>query len=99
MTKPNSEISWAVFRAVPTRDPATQEVNGAIATFIDITERKRLEEKLMHTQKLESLGVLAGGIAHDFNNLLVTILGNASLAKDHLHADQVALPLLEEIEL
>jgi signal transduction histidine kinase/CheY-like chemotaxis protein len=99
VTKPNSDISWAVFRAVPTRDPATQEVNGAIATFIDITERKRLEDKLMHTQKLESLGVLAGGIAHDFNNLLVTVLGNASLAKDLLHADPVALPLLEEIEL
>ena len=99
VTKPNSEISWAVFRAVPTRDPATQEVNGAIATFIDISERKRLEEKLMHTQKLESLGVLAGGIAHDFNNLLVTILGNASLAKDVLSADPVIAPLLEEIEL
>ena len=97
--KPNSELSWAVFRAVPTRDPATQEVNGAIATFIDITERKRLEEKLMHTQKLESLGVLAGGIAHDFNNLLVTILGNASLARNLLSADPTVAPLLEEIEL
>ena len=99
VTKPNAEVSWAVFRAVPTRDPATQEVNGAIATFIDISERKRLEEKLMHTQKLESLGVLAGGIAHDFNNLLVTILGNASLAKSLLGVDPALLPLLEEIEL
>jgi len=99
VTKPNAEVSWAVFRAVPTRDPATHEVNGAIATFIDITERKRLEEKLMHTQKLESLGVLAGGIAHDFNNLLVTILGNASLAKSLLGADPALLPLLDEIEL
>ena len=99
VTKPNAELSWAVFRAVPTRDPATQEVNGAIATFIDISERKRLEEKLMHTQKLESLGVLAGGIAHDFNNLLVTILGNASLAKNLLGAEPTLLPLLEEIEL
>ena len=99
VAKPNAEVSWAVFRAVPTRDPATQEVNGAIATFIDISERKRLEEKLMHTQKLESLGVLAGGIAHDFNNLLVTILGNASLAKNLLSADPTLLPLLEEIEL
>jgi signal transduction histidine kinase/CheY-like chemotaxis protein len=99
VAKQNAEVSWAVFRAVPTRDPATQEVNGAIATFIDISERKRLEEKLMHTQKLESLGVLAGGIAHDFNNLLVSILGNASLAKSLVSADPTLLPLLDEIEL
>ena len=49
----------------------------------DITERKRTEEtlremerKLLHTQKLESLSVMAGGIAHDFNNLLMVVLGN-----------------------
>ncbi|HMO18067.1 MAG TPA: PAS domain S-box protein [Oligoflexia bacterium] len=52
----------------------------------DITERKRYEEqyrewlvKLEHTQKLESLGILASGIAHDFNNLLLGILGNSAL--------------------
>ena len=60
---------------------------GVIASGQDITELKRLEEerraleaKVQHAQKLESLGILAGGIAHDFNNLLVGILGNASLA-------------------
>jgi PAS domain S-box-containing protein len=76
--KRDGETSWAVFRAVPTRDPITQTVNGAVVTFYDITERKRFEDKLRHAQKLESLGVLAGGLAHDFNNLLVSILGNAS---------------------
>ena len=97
--KPNGDVSWAVFRAVPTHDPETGAVNGAVATFFDITERKRFEEKLRQTQKLESLGVLAGGIAHDFNNLLVAILGNASLGKDTAAADPRFVPLFEEIEL
>jgi len=50
----------------------------------DITERKKLEEELFKTAKLESLGVLAGGIAHDFNNLLTVILGNISISKMNL---------------
>jgi len=47
----------------------------------DMTERLRLEEEMLRTRKLESLGVLAGGIAHDFNNLLTAVVGNISLAK------------------
>jgi PAS domain S-box-containing protein len=43
------------------------------------TERLELERQLLHSQKLESLGVLSGGIAHDFNNLLLVILGNLDL--------------------
>jgi PAS domain S-box-containing protein len=58
-----------------------------LGTHTDINDRKQAEEerldlerKLLHAQKLESLGVLAGGIAHEFNNLLLTILGNLDLA-------------------
>lgn len=96
--KPNGETSWAVFRAVPTRD-AGQAINGAVVTFLDITERKHFEDKLRHAQKLESLGVLAGGIAHDFNNLLVSILGNASLAKTLPHCPAELTQLLDDIEI
>ena len=64
---------------------------GIFVVSISITERKRMEEerleferRLLHGQKLESLGVLAGGIAHDFNNLLAAVIGNLSLAADDL---------------
>ncbi|HSF30789.1 MAG TPA: PAS domain S-box protein, partial [Candidatus Tectomicrobia bacterium] len=46
----------------------------------DITERKRLEERLSQTQKMAAIGTLAGGIAHDFNNILAAILGYTELA-------------------
>jgi len=52
-----------------------------------LEERKRHQEELLQTQKLESLGVMAGGIAHDFNNLLTGILGNASLLENLPDAD------------
>jgi PAS domain S-box-containing protein len=97
--RPDGEVSWAVYKAVPTRDPATQDVTGAVVTILDITDRKRVEDKLRQTQKLESLGLLAGGLAHDFNNLLVTILGNASFAKSIAGDDPRLTPLLEQIEL
>jgi PAS domain S-box-containing protein len=47
----------------------------------EIAERQRLEDELLNTRKLESVGLLAGGIAHDFNNILTAIVGNISLAK------------------
>lgn len=47
----------------------------------DVTERKCLEEELINSRKLESIGILAGGIAHDFNNIIAAILGNISLAR------------------
>jgi len=61
-------------------------------------ERKKLEQQLLHTQKLESLGVLAGGIAHDFNNILTAIIGNADLALMRLAPESPAVDNLQRIE-
>jgi len=52
--------------------------------------RRGLEARLLHAQKLESLGMMAGGIAHDFNNLLTGVLGNVDLALADLGEDAPA---------
>ncbi len=74
------------------------------AIILDITERKRaqeehrsIEQRMLDTQKLESLGVLAGGIAHDFNNILTSIMGYADLARMSTGQDSKAHYYLEQL--
>ncbi len=47
----------------------------------DITEKKKLEAKILHAQRIDSIGNLAGGISHDFNNILTSILGSTAIMK------------------
>jgi len=66
----------------------------AIIAVHDVTEQRSLENEILKTRKLESLGVLAGGIAHDFNNLLTGILGNISVAHNRSEGNpSVTTPL------
>ena len=76
-----------------------QERNGqAIQLNVrDLTERKKFETNLQHTQKLESLGLLAGGIAHDFNNLLTGVLGERESAYSDTPEDQPTRKFMRSI--
>lgn len=78
--------SWRLFIANGTRYIDSTGTPLYIGIGRDITDEKRLEEErlnlerqFLHSQKLESLGIMAGGIAHDFNNLLAVIIGNLEL--------------------
>ncbi len=74
------------------------KIVGAVVTFNDITERKRMEEERLKLSKLESLGVLAGGIAHDFNNMLSAILSTISITKMDAHQGTALYENLTQIE-
>ncbi len=93
---PDSEQRIVLVSEATYLDPGSQQWE-AFAFIADLTESKKLEQKLVQAQKLESLSVLAGGVAHDFNNVLATIMGNAGLAMMDLDRNSPVRSSLEMV--
>jgi len=92
----DGELYWEQALIAPIRDE-----QGAIKHFIaikeNITEQKRLESQLRHSQKMEAIGQLAGGISHDFNNILAAIIGFSTIIQLKLSDDSPLKSLAQQI--
>jgi two-component system, cell cycle sensor histidine kinase and response regulator CckA len=105
VVRPNGEIRYclSIIEAEGSSVPPAQIIYGLVQDLTELRraeeEQRKLEQQVMQSQKLESLGVLAGGIAHDFNNLLTSILGNADMALSELAPTNPARQSIEDIEI
>jgi len=85
--RPDGGVRWVRDRAYSVKD-SLGRVTHVVGVAEDITERRELEERLLHRQRLEAVGTLAGGVAHDLNNILTPMLMAGSVLRDRLPTEE-----------
>ncbi len=96
VVRPDGTLRWIRDRAFPVKGEAGP-ARRCVGVAEDVTERKDLEERLLHSQRLESIGTLASGVAHDLNNILTPLLMASSMLQEKL-ADPADLELISLVE-
>lgn len=96
-TTPAGDKIWLRTTKVPLQD-ADGKITGVIGTYEDITESKKIEERLTKAEKMQALGLLAGGVAHDLNNMLGPLVGYPALMLHKLPPDSPLIDTVKRIE-
>ena len=89
--------AWRVLDSCARNLSSVPAVQGIVVNSRDVTGRKKLEEQLHHSQRLEAVGRLAGGIAHDFNNLLMIVTGYSQILMNGMREGDPGRGDLEEV--
>jgi len=94
LTVPGEPETWVLIKGVIDKKGGESTPRNILGFSIDVTDyhntlekNKKLQDQLLQTQKMQSIGLLAGGIAHDFNNLLTIINGYADILKDEIQEE------------
>lgn len=80
IVRPSGELRWVTMQteSVASQDDRVTHMRGIV---MDVTDRRRLELELQHSQKMQAIGRLAGSVAHDFNNMLTIVQANVELLR------------------